>query len=84
MDRQIEEEVEEEEEEEVEREREREWLHSALTAHIVSLWSQLPSDWWHNYNMDMRYLHKAATIIHRHILFTEHMTPAHVGATRRL
>lgn len=58
-------------------ERKRERLHSALTAHIVSLWSQLGSDWWHNYNMDMRYLHKAATIIHSHILFTEHMTPEH-------
>lgn len=46
-------------------------LHSASTAHIVSLWSQLGSDWWCNYNMDMRYLHKAATIIHSQVvLFT--------------
>lgn len=53
-------------------------LHSALTAHIVSIWSQLGSDWWHNYNMDMRYLHNAATIIHSRILFTEHMTSKHL------
>lgn len=66
--------IEEEEEGGGERER-RERLHSGLTAHIVSLWSQLGSDWWHNYNVDMRYLHKGATIIHSHILFTEHMTP---------
>lgn len=53
--------------------KERERLHPVPT-HIVSLWSQPCSDWWCNYNMDMRYLHKAATVIHRQSLFIK-LTP---------
>lgn len=36
------------------------------------------TDWWRNHNMDMRYLHKAATFIHSHILPTEHIMPKHL------
>lgn len=61
----------------LERRREQEvgGLYSALTAHIVPLCSQLDSDWWHNYNMDMRFIIRQPQLL---MLLTERITSKHL------